>query len=64
MVSKEQQGKILFPWDGSALSEQALVFATSLARLLGTELVLFRALLPPRADLVAAPDLAGKDAVP
>lgn len=63
VVSKELQGKILFPWDGSPLAEQALVFAISLARLLGTEVVIFRALLPPRADLVVAPDLADKDSM-
>jgi nucleotide-binding universal stress UspA family protein len=61
VVSKELQGKILSPWDGSPLAEQALSFATFLAPRLGTELVIFHALLPPRADLVAAPDFAGND---
>lgn len=61
MVSKELQRKILFPWDGSPLAEQALGFATSCASRPGTELMIFRAVLPARADLVAAPDLSGKD---
>lgn len=63
MVSKELRGKILFPWDASPLAEQALGFACFLARLLGTEVVVFRALLPPRADLMVAPDLADKSVV-
>ena len=46
-----------WPWDGSPLAEQALGFSTCLARLLDTELVVYRALLPPRADMVATPDL-------
>lgn len=61
LVSKELQRKILFPWDGSPLAEQALGFTTFLASRLGTELTIFRAVLPARADLVAAPDLSGKD---
>lgn len=61
MISKELQRKILFPWDGSPLAEHALGFATFLAPRLGTELVIFQAFLPARADLVAAPDFSGKD---
>lgn len=61
VVSKELQGKILFPWDGSPLAEQALPLATFLARRLDVALLVFRALLPPRADMVVAPDLGDKD---
>ncbi|MDP2935065.1 MAG: universal stress protein [Dehalococcoidia bacterium] len=55
------QGKILFPWDGSPLAERSLVFGTALARLLGTELVIFHVRLPIRASLVAAPEFRPRD---